>query len=82
MARQYPNELHLGQNVLVYVDPTGHPVEALVTKIDNDEGTIHVNPIGYKVRWIAKPRAIATKNGLFLRFENKQFYFAPTRSLA
>jgi hypothetical protein len=82
MARQYPNELHLGQAVLVRIDPTSHPIEALVTKIDGAEGLIHVNPVGYKVRWVARPRAITTKCGQFLRFENNQFFFGDTRSLA
>ena len=82
MARQYPNELHIGQNVLVYVNPTGHPIEAIVTKIDGDKGLIHVNPVGYKVRWAARPRAITTMNGMFLHFNENQFYFAEHRSLA
>lgn len=82
MARQYPNEIHLGQKVLVRINPTAHPIEALVTKIDGEAGMIHVNPIGYKVRWAAKPRAISTESGLFLRFENNQFSFGTTPSLA
>jgi len=42
---------------------------------------VHVNPVGHKVRWAAKPRAICNLAGQFLRFENKQFSFGDTRVL-
>lgn len=81
MARQYVPELHLGQKVIVHISPTAHPIEALVTKIDHQTGTIHVNPIGYKVRWQANPRAISNTAGQFLKFEENQFFFSNRRSL-
>ncbi|MCA9913045.1 MAG: hypothetical protein KC496_06835 [Anaerolineae bacterium] len=81
MSRQYAAELFLGQKVVVHITPTAHPIEALVTKIDNQTGTIHVNPIGYKVRWQANPRAISNMAGQFLRFEKDHFFFSDTRSL-
>ncbi len=81
MYRQYAPELHLGQKVFVHIDPTAHPIEALVTKIDHETGTVHVNPIGYKVRWQANPRAISNMAGQFLRFEGNQFFFGKRRSL-
>jgi hypothetical protein len=81
MARQYPSELHLGQKIFVQLDPTAHPIAALVTKIDRDEGLIHVNPIGYKVRWAAKPRAISNGQGQYLRFNNQEFFFAENRAM-
>lgn len=81
MARQYPPELHIGQRVLVNFTAGMHPIEALVTKIDNAQGLVHVNPVGHKVRWAAKPRAICNLAGQFLRFENKQFSFGDTRKM-
>jgi len=81
MARQYPSELHIGQKVLVNFTSGMHPIEALVTKIDREQGMIHVNPIGYKVRWAAKPRAITNTSGQFLRFENDEFSFREIRTL-
>jgi hypothetical protein len=82
MARQFPTELHIGQKVHVRVNPAAHPIEALVTHIDHANGLIHVNPIGYKIRWQARPRAIANMNGEFLRYDNNTFYFGKRRSLA
>ena len=81
MARQYPSELHIGQKVLVNLTAGMHPIEALVTKIDREQGMVHVNPIGRKVRWAAKPRAISNTAGQFLRFEGKEFSFRETRKL-
>ena len=81
MARQYPSELHIGQKVLVNLTAGMHPVEALVTKIDSEQGMVHVNPIGYKVRWAAKPRAITNTAGQFLRYEDKSFSFRETRRI-
>lgn len=82
MARQFPTELHIGQKVYVRVNPAAHAIEALVTHIDRDNGIIHVNPIGYKIRWRARPRAIANMDGEFLRYENDSFHFGKRRSLA
>lgn len=75
MKRQFPNELHIGQKVRVYPNPTAHPIEALVTAIDSIKGIVQVNPIGYKIRWNAQPHAVTNMDGLFLRFENDQFIF-------
>ncbi|GAB5493448.1 MAG: hypothetical protein Phog2KO_36630 [Phototrophicaceae bacterium] len=81
MARQYPSELHIGQKVLVNFNAGAHTIEALVTKIDRQEGMVHVNPIGYKVRWAAKPRIIRNIAGQFLNFEDEEFSFRETRML-
>jgi len=81
MYRQYTRELHLGQKVRVYINPTAHPVEALVTKIDHETGTVHVNPIGYKIRWQANPCAISNMAGQYLQFQGDHFYFTDRRSL-
>ncbi len=81
MARQYPSELHIGQKVLVNLTAGTHPIEALVTKIDHQEGMVHVNPIGYKVRWMAKPRVISNTAGQYLNFADEEFSFRETRSL-
>lgn len=81
MARQYPSELHIGQKVLVNFNAGMHSIEALVTKIDHRDGMVHVNPIGYKVRWAAKPRVIRNTAGQFLNFEDQEFSFRETRKL-
>ncbi|MGJ3239252.1 MAG: hypothetical protein ACFE0Q_11145 [Anaerolineae bacterium] len=81
MARQYPSELYIGQKVMVNLATGMHPIEALVTNIDYDQGMIHVNPIGHKVRWAAKPRAICNTAGQFLYYENKEFTFRETPTL-
>ena len=81
MARQYPSELHLGQKIFVQPDPTVHPIAALITKIDLEHGLIHVNPIGYKVRWAAKPRAVSNDEGQYLHFDNQGFHFENVRAI-
>lgn len=81
MARQYPSELHLGQKIFVQPAPSAHPIAALITKIDRENGLIHVNPIGYKIRWAAKPRAISNGEGQYLRFSNQEFYFDERRAM-
>ncbi len=75
MARQYPTELHIGQKVYVYVNPTTHPITARVTKIDRADGVVHVHPIGYAVRWAIMPRAIASLNGQRLYYKDNDFHF-------
>ena len=82
MARQYPVELHIGQKVLVHVNPTLHPVEALVKEINHESGTVWVHPIGYQVHWNTDPRAISTKTGLYLHYQDKQFYFHTERHIS
>lgn len=81
MARQYPNELYIGQKIFVQLDPTSHAIPALVAEIDHQQGLVHVNPIGYKIRWIAKARAISTDEGLFLHFDDRGFFFEKYRAL-
>lgn len=81
MARQYDSRLYIGQKVLVNFNSGAHPIEALVTKIDRHKGMVHVNPIGYKVRWAAKPRAISNVAGEYLRYEQNEFTFQQLRSL-
>lgn len=82
MARQYPQELHIGLKVLVHVNPTAHPVPSKVTKINHDDGTVHVNPIGFKkVQWKAVPQAISTESGLYLKYKENRFYFDTYRTL-
>lgn len=80
MARQYPHELHIGQKVIVHLNPTMHPIEALVSEIDKKSGVVHVNPIGYKVRWITRPRAISISSGHHLEYKDHEFFFVEKRS--
>lgn len=77
MPRQINDPIHIGQKVLVRFDPTTHPIEALVTYLDVMRGLVHVNPIGYKVRWAARPPAISNMSGQFLHFKDAQFFFSP-----
>lgn len=77
MPRQINDEIHVGQKVLVRFDPQSHPIEALVTYLDVMKGLVHVNPIGYKVRWAARPPAISNMHGLYLHFKNDCFFFSP-----
>lgn len=81
MSRQYPSQIYIGQKVTVTFNSGSHPIEALVTKIDYDNGRVHVHPIGYKTRWSANPRCISNRKGEFLRFENNAFHFAQTRMI-
>jgi hypothetical protein len=81
MTRQYPEELHIGQKVYVRFDPTAHPIAALVTAVDTSRGVVQVNPIGYKIRWATRPRAISNEEGHFLHFDDQHFFFAPTRPI-
>lgn len=75
-SRDFPLEVHIGQKVLVRPSPTEYAIPALITFIDAQNGVIHVNPIGYKVRWQAKPRAVTTPQGLFLHFANNNFFYS------
>ena len=79
MTRQYTSNIYIGQKVNITITGGLHPVEALVTKIDYDTGRVHVNPIGYKTRWSAKPECISNREGKFLRFEDNEFKFASRR---
>lgn len=81
-SRYYPEELHIGQRVLVWVDPTQHPVPAVITLIDIKNGVVHVNPVGYKVRWQAHPRTIRSTKGQFLHFDNNNFYYSDKPNVA
>lgn len=81
MTRVYPDELHLGQQVFVQVDPTAHPIKAHVTKIDAQQGMIHVHPVGSNVRWAAHPRLIRNSHGEYLHQDGQHFYYSRTRSL-
>jgi hypothetical protein len=76
MTRQYPPEIYIGQTVDVHVDPSSAPIEALVIFLDFAKGLVYVDPIGYDTRWAAQPRVI-TLNGLYLHFENNDFFFSP-----
>lgn len=76
MTRQYPPEIYIGQTVDVHIDPSSAPVEALVTFLDFVKGLVHVEPVGYRAKWAARPRAI-TMRGLYLHFENNDFFFSP-----
>lgn len=78
MTRQYPPELHIGQRVLVHPAPASHAVEALVEYVDVIKGLVTVAPIGFNVRWIARPRAIMTSRGWYLHFEDRGFIFKKT----
>lgn len=75
MARQFPLELHIGQKVLVRPAPTAHAVEALVTAFDAVKGIVFVQPIGYAIRWMARPRAIESLNGHYLHHKDETFFF-------
>ena len=75
MARQYPNELYLGQKVLVQFKPHANPITSLVKWIDRKSGLVHVNPIGSEKLWAAKPLVISSIEGQMLHFENEEFFF-------
>ncbi len=75
MTRQYPPELYIGQTVDIHVDPSSAPIEALVIALDFIKGLVYVDPIGYDIRWAALPDVI-TLDGLYLHFENNDFYFS------
>ena len=79
MSRQYPTELHIGQKVLVHVNATLHPVEAHVVEINHDTGTLYVHPIGSRVHWKTVPDAISLRGGLYLHYQDKQFFFGNER---
>lgn len=81
-SRQFPEELHIGQKVLVRFSPTSHPIPAIITLINAEEGFVHVNPVGYKVRWQANPRAITTTKGQFLHFTENTFYYSDQPNVA
>jgi len=75
MSRQMLPELHVGQKVLVRPGPQAHAVEALVMAFDEHKGTVTVAPIGYAIKWLARPRAISDMNGLYLHHESDCFRF-------
>lgn len=77
MPRQLLPELHIGQKVMVRPDPTAHAIAALVTAFDEHKGTVTVAPIGYAIKWLARPRAISDMNGLYLHHEQHRFCFKP-----
>lgn len=75
MARQIILELYIGQQVLVYPNPTTHPFEAKVTHIDTDKQMVHVKTPDYAGQWACRPRAITSLQGHYLRVRDDLFYF-------
>lgn len=76
MPRHYPDELHIGQKVLVRPNSLSHAVEAVITGIDDERGIVRVQPLGYAIQWAARPRAISSPGGLYLHFENRRFFYS------
>jgi hypothetical protein len=77
MPRYIPEELHIGQTILVHPNPTHYPMEAIVTYIDTVKGLIHVKFESMDGRFAVLPRGISNLDGLYLHFKNKQFFFSP-----
>lgn len=78
MTYYIPDELHVGQKILVRPNPTESPMEAVVTYIDKLKGLVHVQFMTYNGHWAVKPRAISSLRGLYLHFNlnNKEFFFS------
>lgn len=76
MPRQIPEELHIGQKILVRPNPTHHPLDAIVTYIDALKGLVHVRFSTVEGRFAVFPVAISNKNGAYLHFKNKRFFFS------
>lgn len=77
MPRHIPEELHVGQKILVHPNPTHHPMSAIVTYIDVIKGLVHVRFETVEGRFAILPRGISNMSGLYLHFKNKQFFFSP-----
>lgn len=77
MTRLIPDELHIGQKILVHPNPTTHPLNAIVTYIDHLTGLVHVRFETMSGLWAVRPPAISSLRGLYLHFKNQQFYFSP-----
>jgi len=76
MTYYIPDELYVGQKILVRPNPSEHPLEAIVTYIDNLKGLVHVKFMTYSGNWAVKPRAISSLRGLYLHFNlNKNEFF-------
>ncbi|MCU0511865.1 MAG: hypothetical protein MUE40_04765 [Anaerolineae bacterium] len=78
MTRQFPAEIFIGQRVFLRFDPTSSPIISEVTWLDFDNGLVHVQPVGYTRQLAARPRALTDLRGLYLHFENAQFFFSET----
>jgi len=76
MPRHIPEELHVGQKILVRPNPTHHPLDAIVTSIDVIKGMVHVRFATVEGRWAVFPVAISNANGAYLHFKNKKFFFS------
>lgn len=76
MPRYIPDELHIGQKILVHPNPTHHPLDAIVTYIDVLKGLVHVRFEAMEGRFAVLPAGISNMNGAYLHFKNKQFFFS------
>ena len=76
MPRHIPDELHIGQKILVRPNPTHHPLDAIVTYIDDLKGLVHVRFATIEGRFAVFPVAISNNDGAFLHFRNKKFFFS------
>ena len=76
MPRYIPDELHIGQKILVRPNPTHYPLDAIVTYIDVLKGLVHVRFQTIEGRFAVFPTAISNLNGAYLHFKNKQFFFS------
>lgn len=74
--RQITLELHIGQKLLVYPNPTTHPVEVRVTGFDGVKGLVYVRPLAFAALWAVRPRAIANLRGLYLHWKDQTFFFS------
>ena len=76
MPRHIPDELHVGQKILVRPNPTHQPLSANVINIDVLKGMVHVTFDTVEGRFAVFPVAISNMNGLNLHFKNKKFFFS------
>lgn len=76
MPRYIPEELHVGQKILVRPNPTHHQLSAKVINIDTLKGMVHVRFDTIEGRFAVFPVAISNINGAYLHFKNKKFFFS------
>ena len=76
MPRYIPEELHVGQKILVRPNPTHDPLTAIVTYIDGIKGMVHVRFASVDGLFAVFPVAISNMEGAYLHFENKKFFFS------
>lgn len=76
MPRHIPEELHIGQKILVRPNPTHYPLDAIVTNIDVLKGMVHVRFATVEGLFAVFPVAISNMEGAYLHFKNNEFFFS------